>query len=230
MKSDTPAPDAWAEAAGVKIADALADAVSSSEGPVSLALSGGSTPRPVYRWLAEAGGVPWDRVEIFFGDERCVPPDDPESNYRMVRETLLEPAGIPSERVHRMEAERDDREAAAADYEKLLPERLTVLLLGIGPEGHTLSLFPGSPALKERERRVVPVTTPKPPPDRLTLTPPAVESAERIFVLARGDAKADAVARSLEGPLDPDACPAQLARDGEWLLDPAAAARVKGGG
>ncbi len=228
--SAEPAPDAWAEAAGVKIADALAEAAESTEGSVSLAVAGGSTPRPVYRWLAEAGGVPWDRVEIFFGDERCVPPDDPESNYRMVRETLLEPAGIAAERVHRMEAERADRDAAAAEYAALLPERLSVLLLGIGEEGHTLSLFPGSPALEERERRVVPVTTPKPPPERLTLTPPVVERAIRIFVLARGGQKAEAVARALEGPLDIDACPIQLAREGEWLLDPAAAARVKGKG
>ncbi len=220
-------PDAWAEEAGVKIADALAEASSSSDGPVSLVMAGGSTPRPVYRWLAAAGGVPWSRVEIYFGDERCVPPDDPDSNYRMVRETLLEPAGIAPERVHRMEAERADRAAAAAAYAQLLPEHLDVLLLGIGEEGHTLSLFPGSPALRERERRVVPVTTPKPPPDRLTLTPPMVEGARRIFVLARGESKAEAVARALDGPLDVEACPVQLARSGEWLLDPAAAQRLR---
>ncbi len=227
--SATPEPDAWAESAGVKIADALAEVAASSAGHVSLAVAGGSTPRPVYRWLAEAGGVPWNRVEIFFGDERCVPPDDPDSNYRMVRETLLDPAGIPADRVHRMEAEREDRDAAAAAYAAGLPDRLTVLLLGIGEEGHTLSLFPGSPVMREKERLVVPVTTPKSPPNRLTLTPPAVKRASRIFVLARGAEKAEAVARALEGPLDPEACPAQLARGGEWLLDPAAAARVRGG-
>ncbi len=227
--SGAPAPDAWAEEAGIKIADALAEAAAVTKRPVSFAVAGGTTPEPVYRWLAEAGGVPWDRVEIFFGDERCVQPDDPDSNYRMVRETLLEPAGIAPEHVHRMEAERPDRDAAAAAYAERLPERLDVLLLGMGEEGHTLSLFPGSPALKERERRVVPVTTPKPPPDRLTLTPPEIERARRIFVLARGEKKAEAVARALEGPLDVEGCPIQLARAGEWLLDPAAAAKVGGG-
>ncbi len=224
--SGGPEPDAWAEEAGAKIAEALAEAASATEGRVSLVVAGGSTPGPVYRWLTEAGGVSWDRIDIYFGDERCVPPEDPDSNYRMVRESLLEPAGITSERVHRMEAERTDRDAAAAEYAECLPDRLDVLLLGMGEEGHTLSLFPGSPALRERVRLVVPVTTPKPPPDRLTLTPPAVERAKRIFVLARGDKKADAVARALDGPLDVDACPIQLARAGDWLLDPAAAGRV----
>lgn len=218
--------DAWVEEAGRRIAGSVDEAVARSERSVSFVVAGGSTPRPVYAWLARSGRIPWERVEIYFGDERCVPADDPGSNYRMVRESLLEPAGIAPERVHRMEAERADRRAAAAAYERILPERLDVLLLGIGEEGHTLSLFPGSPALRERERRVVPVTTPKPPPDRLTLTPPVVGRARSIFVLARGAGKAEAVARGLEGPLDVESCPVQLARPGEWLLDEAAASMI----
>ncbi len=218
----------WTAEAGRRIAGALVDAAGRSERAVSLVVAGGSTPGPVYEWLARSGAVPWERVEIWFGDERCVPPDDPGSNYRMAKETLLDPAAIPPERVHRMEAERADRDGAAAAYARILPGRLDVLLLGMGEEGHTLSLFPGSAALRERERRVVPVTTPKPPPGRLTLTPPAVEGARRIFVLARGEGKAEAVARALEGPLDVDACPVQLARSGGWLLDEAAAGRLRG--
>ena len=219
--------EAWTETAGSAVAGPLRDAVT-SDGKASLALAGGSTPEPVYRWLARSGPLPWERVDLFFGDERCVPPDDPASNYRMVRETLLEPLGADPQRVHRMQAERPDRDAAADDYAAVLPPRLTVLLLGIGPEGHTASLFPGSPALDERRRRVVPVSTPAKPPERLTVTPPVLEAARHVVVLARGDRKADAVRRALEGSWSPTACPAQLARRGTWILDPAAAALLTG--
>lgn len=217
--------EAWVEEAGRRILEALREAAASG-GPVSLALAGGSTPRPVYAWLAASEGVPWDRLEIFFGDERCVPPDDPDSNFRMARETLLEPAGVHPSQVHRMEAERDDREAAADDYAGLLPAHLSVLLLGIGEEGHTASLFPGSAALQETERRVVPVSASARPPERLTVTPPVLEAAARVFVLARGERKAEAVARALEAPWAPEVCPAQLARRRTWILDPAAASRL----
>lgn len=219
--------DAWAEGAGVHIADALARAAKGGE-RVTLALAGGSTPAPVYRWLAQAGDVPWDRVEVFFGDERCVPPDHPESNYRMARETLLEPLGIAPERVHRMKGEMEDSDAAASEYARLLPERLTVLLLGIGSDGHTASLFPGAPTLHETERRVVPARAPSGKvPARLTVTPPVVDAADRIYVLARGSRKADAVARALEGAWEPDQCPAQLARRGVWILDRDAASSLE---
>lgn len=194
----------------------------------SLALAGGSTPGPVYRWLARPGAIPWERVDLFFGDERCVPPDDPDSNYRMVRETLLEPLAMSPERVHRMEAERPDRKAAADAYGALLPPRLTVLMLGIGAEGHTASLFPGSPALLERRRPVVPVSAPASPPDRLTVTPPVLAAAAHVVVLARGDRKAEAVRRALEDRWDPMSCPAQLARRGTWILDPAAGSLLSG--
>ncbi|HKK27453.1 MAG TPA: 6-phosphogluconolactonase [Gemmatimonadota bacterium] len=215
---------AWPGAAGLAVLAALREAAAA--GPVSLALAGGSTPVPLYRWLAAREDVPWSRIDVFFGDERCVPPDDPDSNYRTARKTLLGPAEVEAARVHRMPAERDDREAAAADYAALLPPHLTVLLLGIGEEGHTASLFPGSPALEERERRVVPVTAPADPPERLTVTPPVLEQAARVFVLATGQRKAEPVARALEAPWAPDVCPAQLARRGTWLLDRAAAAHL----
>jgi len=226
--TETPADDAWAESAGVRIAEALARAAETRD-RVTLALAGGSSPAPVYRWLAAAGGVPWDRVEIFFGDERCVPPDHPDSNYRMARETLLDPLGLTDAQVHRMKAEAGDLDAAAKQYQGLLPDRLGVLLLGVGPDGHTASLFPGSPALGETVLRVVPSRAPT-GRFRLTVTPPVVEAAEEIYVLARGSAKADAVARALEGEWSPVECPAQLARRGVWLLDPHAASRLRARG
>jgi 6-phosphogluconolactonase len=197
-----------------------------ARGACSIALAGGWTPEPVYRELATASSIDWSRVEVFFGDERAVPPDHPESNYRMVHAVLLSRVPIPSGNVHRMEAERPDREAAALEYEAALPPQLDILLLGMGPDGHTASLFPGSPALGERRRLVVPVIGSKPPPERLTITPPVIEAARRLVVLASGGDKAAMIARALEGPLAPDAMPVQLARRGVWVLDQPAAARL----
>jgi 6-phosphogluconolactonase len=193
-------------------------------GTCALCLAGGRTPEPVYRALAAGSGIDWSAVEVYFGDERAVPPDHAHSNYRLVYQTLLSRVAIPRGQVHRMEAERDDRDAAALDYERLLPPRLDVLFLGMGPDGHTASLFPGSAALDERQRRVVAVTGAKPPAGRLTITPPVIAAARSVAVLATGDDKAATVARALEGPPDPKAVPVQLARRGVWFLDHAAAA------
>ena len=190
----------------------------------ALALSGGSTPRPAYERLATEPAVPWNEVEIYFGDERAVPPTDPASNYRMAREALLDRVGLPAGRVHRMEADAPDFEAAAARYAALLPERLDVLVLGMGPDGHTASLFPRSPALRETEKRVVPATSPLPPVHRLTITPPVIAAAHRVAVITAGAWKAPVVAKVLRGPWRPDELPAQLAREGTWLIDRAAAA------
>lgn len=209
----------------------LADEIAASareRGTCTVALAGGRTPEPVYRALASMPDVDWSRVDVFFGDERAVSPDDPESNYGMVRSALLSRAPISAARVHRMEAERPDRDAAARAYEQALPPALDVLVLGIGPDGHTASLFPGSPALDERRRLVLPVTGTKPPAARLTITPPVIAAARRIAVLAAGADKAAAVARALEGPLAPNGTPAQLARRGDWFLDRAAAEQLTG--
>ena len=194
-------------------------------GVCALALSGGRTPEPVYRELARAD-VDWARVRVFFADERAVPPDHAESNYGMVREALLSLVAIPASNVHRMAAERPDRDAAARAYEQTLPLSLDVLLLGVGADGHTASLFPGSPALDERRRLVVPATGAKPPAERLTITPPVIGAARRVAVLVAGADKAAMVARALEGPVEPGEVPAQLARHGVWFLDRAAAGRL----
>jgi 6-phosphogluconolactonase len=189
----------------------------------SLALAGGTTPRATYECLAGLS-LPWARIDFFFGDERCVPPDDADSNYRLVRAALFEPAQIPELCIHRMRGEEADHELAARAYEAELPNELDVVVLGIGEDAHTASLFPGSPALNECERRVVPVIGPKPPPARLTLTPPALRASGQFIVLASGTAKAEAVRKALKDPLDLVRVPAQIARDGVWLLDAQAAA------
>ena len=195
-------------------------------GACALGLSGGRTPEPVYRELASARDIDWTRVTVFFADERAVPPDDPESNYRMVREALLSRVPIPHSNVHRMEAERSDRDAAAREYERALPPALDVLLLGVGEDGHTASLFPGSPAAEERRRLVLPVVGTQAPVERLTITPPVIEAARRLAVAAGGGDKAAAVARALEGSAGAMEVPASLARRGVWFLDRAAAARL----
>jgi 6-phosphogluconolactonase len=198
-------------------------------GACALCLAGGRTPEPVYRELASASSIDWTRVVVFFGDERAVPPDHPDSNYLMVHRVLLSRVPVPAGQVHRMEAERSDQEAAAREYERSLPPRLDILVLGMGPDGHTASLFPGSAALDERQRLVVPVIGAKPPPQRLTITPPVIEAARRVAVIATGGDKAAMVARAIEGPLAPKDVPVQLARRGTWFLDQAAAGRLTAG-
>lgn len=218
-----PVADPWAERAAVRIAEALEETLA-GEDRASLVLAGGGTPAPVYGWLAVAGGIAWDRVEIYFGDERCVPPDHPDSNYRMARTSLLDALPTRPARVHRMEAEREDLAGAAAEYARVLPEEPSILLLGIGKDGHTASLFPGAATLTEGTRRVMEATAPTAPARRLTITPPVLASSRKLFVLARGREKAEAVARALDGPFDPGSCPACFARHGVWLLDEEASA------
>jgi len=195
-----------------------------SRGRACIALSGGTTPRAVHEALAALPDVPWSLVHIFFGDERAVSPEHPDSNYRMAKESLLSRVAIPSAQVHRPAAEYPDRSAAAREYAALLPAAFDVVMLGIGEDGHTASLFPGSDAVLETTELCLPVIGPKPPPERLTLTPPVLERARSLVMLAVGAGKAEPVQRALEGPWDPRATPAQLARRGRWFLDPAAAA------
>lgn len=215
----------FAERASERLAALLREGAMESSGTVSVALAGGNTPRPVYELLARVEDVPWARIEIFFSDERVVPADDAESNYGMAREALLERVSIPGTHIHRMRTELEAPGQAAHDYASVLPPSLDVVLLGIGTDGHTASLFPGSDALRARQR-VVPSWGPAPPQSRLTVTPPVLAAARRLVVLASGGAKAGAVARALTGPWDPEACPAQLARRGLWILDVDAASAL----
>jgi 6-phosphogluconolactonase len=144
----------------------------------------------------------------------------------MARETLLDVVPAAPGRVHRMECERTDRDAAVRAYEALLPERLDLLVLGLGPDGHIASLFPRSPTLTESRRRILAVTAPKPPPERLTITPLVIRAARLTIGLVAGAGKSEALARALDGPDDPDQTPGRLARDGLWIVDTAAAARL----
>lgn len=219
-----------ADAAARQITEVIEDTIK-RRGLCTLALAGGATPRPVYERMAVsslAGRVAWDRVSFYFGDERCVPPDAEESNYRMAREAILEHVPISSASVHRMEGERTDTDAAARDYERQLPAALDLLLLGMGEDGHTASLFPHSPALAEGTRRVVAVTRPPPSPQRLTITPSVIEAADAVIVLVAGANKAAMVARALEGTYAPEELPIQLALRGTWFIDFAAARRLHG--
>jgi len=203
-----------------------------ARGRCSIALSGGSTPGPVYEELGNsdlAEFIPWSQLQIFFADERAVPLDHPDSNYRLVKDTLLRSHPEALGQMFRMPADAPDRDQAAKRYARRLPESLDVLVLGLGPDGHTASLFPGSPALDETEQRVVSVTAPKPPPERMTITPVVIRKARAIIMIAAGAEKAAAVARALNGVEDPKTTPGQLARRGTWILDQAAAGPLGGG-
>jgi 6-phosphogluconolactonase len=199
------------------LAGALQRAIAGG-GRCSFALSGGKTVGPIYRTLA-AMPVPWEQVDFYFADDRCVPPDHLESNYFLAEETLFRPAGIKLEQVRRMEGEREDRDAAARDYEALLPPTLDVVLLGMGEDGHTASLFPGLAAVEEKQRRVLAVVGPKPPPWRLTLTLPVLNEARQVLFAVAGEGKRDAVRRVFAG----EDLPAGRVKNAVWILDRSAA-------
>lgn len=220
-------PAAFAETAASFLARRLHAA--SERGVVSIAVSGGRTPGPVYEWLARSRLPRWERTNVYLADERVVPFDDPSSNYGMLRETLLEPAAVPAERRHPMPVDEGrSAEAVAREYAAELPERLDFLLLGLGDDGHTASLFPNHSALEETERRVVEVRVPAIPAHRLTITPPVIAAARLIVVLVRGEAKASAVRAALMGEHEARRCPGVLARRGVWLLDRQAAEELIG--
>ncbi len=230
-----PSPTAVAEALADRTATALRAALGASP-RVTLCLTGGSTPEPAYRRLAVADGIDWGRVHLFWGDERCVPFDHPESNFGMAQRTLIDPAGVPESNWHRMPAECPPDEGAAI-YEQALEQffgdemAFDVLHLGMGADGHTASLFPGKAARIENSRRVA--TAQAPPSaavrDRLTLTLPALETACLCLVAATGEAKRDAFQRVLDAyddGDDTDTPPASRVRpDGPlvWLVDRAIA-------
>ena len=206
----------------------------------TVALSGGSTPKSLYELLAkQQKKFPWDQTFLFFEDERHVPPDHPDSNYRMVNESLLKRIRIPAGNIYRIKAENKDAHAAAAEYEaglrrffNLAPDefpRFDLILLGMGPDGHTASLFPESQALKEQSRLVVANWIEKFKSYRMTLTFPVLNgAAEVVFLIAGGD-KADMAQQVLEAAPTPP-FPAQKIRPGDgsllWMLDEAAAARL----
>jgi 6-phosphogluconolactonase len=225
--------EAVARAAAAAVVEAAFKAIH-EHGEVRLVLSGGRTPRAAYQLLAGElrDEVDWRRVVFYFGDERCVPPDHPDSNYRMAKEVLFDPLKIQGNSVRRMAGELPPP-SAAADYDTeiraLMAERtpaFDLVLLGMGAEGHTASLFPGSPALDETTRTVVNVVVPIQPPERLTLTPVAFASARQILFLVTGADKAEALAKVFGGGDDlPAARVSQLASS-QFLVDEAAASKL----
>jgi 6-phosphogluconolactonase len=202
-------PEAVAQAAAKAVARDLA-------GGGSLVLAGGSTPKRSYEILAGLE-VPWGRVTVLFGDERCVPPDDRESNYRMACETLLDRVRPLS--VHRMPGELG-AEAAAVIYGALVARLrpLDVVTLGVGEDGHTASLFPGHPESAAGGDAVAVHDSPKPPPDRVSLTLEVLREARRVYVLATGAAKREAIAAAMRGEV-----PAGMIPGARWLVDQEAA-------
>ena len=205
-------PEEVAAAGAAAIAQAL------QVGSRTLVLAGGTTPGRCYQLLADLE-VEWARVAVLFGDERCVPPDHPDSNYRMARETLLD--RVAPATVHRMPAELGPEEGAA-EYsrivETLLP--LDVVILGIGEDGHTASLFPGHPVLKAKGLVAGVRNSPKPPPERVTLTLAVLQGARQVIILATGAGKANAVAMAKRGEV-----PSGMIAGARWLIDRAAAGR-----
>jgi 6-phosphogluconolactonase len=209
-------------------------------GVFAIALAGGDTPRRMYEQLAAQRELDWDRVEFFWGDERPVPPEHPDSNFAMAAASLLRPLGIDPRRIHRIEGERDDLAAAARDYEEELaktcgapdgrPPVLDLVLLGMGGDGHTASLFPDTAALSEARRWVLANEVPQLSTRRITITFALIERARSTLVLVTGASKAEALAEVLEGSLEPQRLPSQRLRGlagVEWLVDAAAASRLR---
>jgi len=204
-----------------------------------VALAGGSTPRAMNALLASLqlrSSVAWKRVRFFFGDERTVGPDDAESNYHMTRETLFEPLGIPEANIFRMHGE-DEPHAAAAAYAAILERelgarpRFDLLYLGMGPDGHTASLFPGTLGSVDDTQLVVANWVEKFSTWRITLTPHVINDAAHVVITTGGEAKADALHHVFDGPHEPDVYPVQLVApvDGElhWIIDEQAAAKLE---
>jgi 6-phosphogluconolactonase len=218
----------------------MAQSAVSRKGSFAVALSGGSTPKLLYSLLATDADlrakVPWDKMQLFFGDERHVGPDDAQSNFKMASESMITKAALKPEQVHRMKGEYPDAERAAKEYEEDLRThfqlkdaelpRLNLVLAGMGDEGHTLSLFPGTKALHPQGRAVVRNWVGKLYTERITMTAPLANNAEMILFMVAGKEKALALKGVLEGPYEPEQLPAQLLQptNGKllWLVDQAA--------
>lgn len=237
--------DEWTAQAARLTVDVQRQAIR-EHGRFLLALSGGKTPERVYRRLSSqspAASLEWSKTHFLFSDERCVPADHPESNYRLAAQALFRPLNIPADRIHRMKGEHPDPDAAAREYEhelrtlttgdRMAWPQLDLVMLGVGNDGHTASLFPGTDAVHELRRWVTVGHAPVNPATRLTLTLGVINQATVVLFLATGEGKADIVKRVLE-PHEPSdrQLPAALVRPERgrliWLLDAASAAKLTG--
>jgi 6-phosphogluconolactonase len=236
------APDVAAAAADLFASTAATAAT--ARGVARVAISGGGTPKAMFALLADRSApyfarIPWDKLELFWVDERCVPPTDSDSNYRMTSEAMLSKVPLPAAQIHRMEGELDP-ETAASRYEAELRTAFRLegaetpvfdlVLLGMGDDGHTASLFPHTAALNEIAKLVVANHVPQKDTWRITLTSPVINAARSVAFLIEGAAKADVLAEVLLGPRDPESWPSQLIRPESgaltFLLDTAAAAKL----
>jgi 6-phosphogluconolactonase len=225
-------PDEVAAEAARRIARALRASIK-RHGETTLAISGGNTPRAAFERLAKEPDVEWGSVDIFWVDERAVPPDDDRSNYRWAKSALLDKIDIPASQVHRMPADAEDREAAARAYEALLKARLhlgtdgvpsfDVMVLGVGEDGHTASIFPGEATVDDTEHLVAAVPAKGDREARLTLTPPVIERAKVVIVLAVGASKRPALERVWPAAGDVHDAPARILRGCRgsvvWIID-----------
>ena len=212
----------------------------------TVSLAGGSTPVSLYSLLSRSdkpfrAQVSWDKTFFFWGDERHVPPDHPDSNYRMAYEALLSRVPIPAENIHRIKSEVSEASQAADEYEETLRKffklregqfpRFSLVLLGLGQDAHTASIFPGSQVINETRRLVVAPWIEKLKSSRITLTPPVLNMAEVVIFLVSGSEKAQALRSVLEGAYQPEHLPAQLVRSKEsmvmWLIDQEAASMLQ---
>lgn len=228
-----PTPEQVADEAARRVVNAIDESIEMKD-RFSIALAGGSTPKMLYELLAKEpyrSSIDWTKVHVFFGDERCVPPDHADSNYRMAREALLGKVPLPPDNVYRMKGELDPK-AAAEEYDQQLREwfadnAIDLVLLGMGDDGHTASLFPGTEALGETTRRCVANHVPKLNTWRLTLTAPFINQAWQVMILVTGRNKAERLQEVLEGAPDPQRLPVQMIKPEigrlVWLMDTAAA-------
>jgi len=232
------------EAAAEEVVRTANEAVT-QRGRFAIALSGGSTPKNLYNLLATNArtALPWDRMFFFWGDERHVPPADPDSNYRMADETMLSKIPVAAGNVFRIKAENPDAGAVAEAYEQTLRKfvavepgqfpRFDLILLGMGPDGHTASLFPGTRALQEKSRLVVANWVDKMKGSRISVTLPVLNAAAAVAFLVSGTDKAPALHAVLESEAPGEQYPAKLVRpsDGKliWLIDRAAASQLSAG-
>jgi len=232
---------------GMEIARRAADEVvriaseaAAARGAFTIALSGGSTPKVVYALLAEnaalRNSLPWNKMKVFFGDERHVGPGHADSNFQMASDAMLSKVPLQPKQIHRIKGEYPDAAQAAIEYEATIQRefglkdgefpRFDLVLLGMGSEGHTLSLFPGTKALRETQRMVTRNWVGKLYTERITLTAPAANNAENIIFIIAGADKACALKAVLEGPHEPEQLPAQMIQPSNgtlsWLVDQAA--------
>ncbi|MGW5705193.1 6-phosphogluconolactonase [Amycolatopsis japonica] len=231
-------PDLLAAAAAARLVTRLVD-VQAAKGSASVVLTGGGTGIAILRELRDSSArdaIDWSRLDVYWGDERFVPADSDERNEKQAREALLDHVPLDPKRVHAMAPSDgefgDDVDAAAAAYAEILTPEIPafdIMLLGLGGEGHTASIFPDSPAVHEKERSVVAVRDcPKPPPTRISLTLPAIRRAQDIWLVTGGDAKADAVAQALAGAgeVEIPVAGARGSRRTLWLLDRGSASKL----